>query len=600
MEIFLEVLKIIGSVLFMFIAISLCIFIHELGHFLAARWRGMHVIAFSIGFKKAWSKKFKNFEFRIGWLPFGGYVDLPQIDMTTHEVKDENGNVLPHAKPLDKIITAFAGPFFNVLLGLLVGCLVWWFGMPKDTPQANRVEVGIIDRKGPEYQAGLRAGDKIVAINGKPFYCTWDQFVRKLIFSIGKVNYTVQRDGKKLDISFVPKPNPNAPAQMRREAIAYPFFKPLFPVTMYPDSGSPAEVAGMKDGDVVLEVNGKKIAGFMHFVTLENTLSKPMNILVERDGKKVLVENIKPEVYQKVWLVGFIFNPAKMPVKVDNVMPGKPAALAGLKPGDVILKIDGKAVVAAADMKKFVGQTEGREFIMTVKRGDKDLDLKMKAYAQTNYMIGVRLTYWAYPSPVKQFIDVIDMTYLSVRGMFYWGANKLKISENGSSIKPRNLSGPINLGQNLFLSVYRRSIMYGIYFMVVISFALAIFNLLPLPVLDGGYIALGLFEAAVRRPLPPSFIKPIFATFIVLLIGLMLYVTFYDIKRLTPAKEEAAADVYKPDYEYSQSVLNQMTPEERKALLAPKKTELKKAVEKIESDEKNVLLAPQKPTTPNR
>ncbi len=604
MEILSEGLKIVGSVLFMVVAISLCIFVHELGHFLAARWRGMHIVAFSIGFKKAWSKKFKDFEFRIGWLPFGGYVDLPQIDMTTHEIKDEDGNPLPHAKPLDKIITAFAGPFFNVLFGLLAGCLVWWFGMPKDTPQADRIEVGVIDKKGPEYKAGLRAGDTIVAINGKPFYCTWDQFIRKLIFSVGKVSYTVERDGKPMEVTFQPKPNPAAPSQLRREGIAHPFFKPIYPVTVYPDSGSPAAKAGMKNGDVILEVNGKKIAGFRHFVLLENTLSEPMDILVQRNGEKVLVKHIVPKIYQKRWLTGFLYDENGGAVKVADVIAGKPAMLAGMKPGDLIRKINGMTITKGGDVRKLIQASDGKQITMVVKRGDKEHTLKMTPVQETNYMIGVSLTYWAYPSPFEQFYDVIDMTYNSVKGMLYRGAFKLGFSKKSSSLKPRNLSGPLNLGQNLFLSVYRRSIMYGIYFMTVISFALAIFNLLPLPVLDGGYIALGLVEAAFRRPLSPKIIKPLFSVFIFLLIGLMIYVTFNDVMRFVPDKKPNPKTDYQPDYEYSQSILNQLTPQERAELLKPNTNsgDIKKSdsAEKKDSDVKNDSSAPEKPTNINR
>ena len=71
-----------------------CVFIHELGHFLAAKWRGMHIVAFSIGFKKAWSKTVNGIDYRIGWLPFGGYVDLPQIDTTQEKIVTEDGREL--------------------------------------------------------------------------------------------------------------------------------------------------------------------------------------------------------------------------------------------------------------------------------------------------------------------------------------------------------------------------------------------------------------------------------------------------------------------------------------------------------------------------
>ena len=91
---FTQILTIIGSALFMIFFFGMCIFIHELGHFLAAKWRGLHVIAFSIGFRKIWGYRWRGVEYRIGWIPFGGYVEIPQID-AVEEAKDENGKVLP-------------------------------------------------------------------------------------------------------------------------------------------------------------------------------------------------------------------------------------------------------------------------------------------------------------------------------------------------------------------------------------------------------------------------------------------------------------------------------------------------------------------------
>ena len=157
----LEALKVF---LFVFIFFGLCIFIHELGHFLAAKWRGLHIVAFSIGFKKIWGFKHNGIEYRIGCIPCGGYVDLPQID-ATGEPKDENGNPLPRAKPIDKIITAAAGPLFNILFGILLGCVVWYYGISQDTPKMKTITVAEVDKYSPEYTAGLRPGDVITAIN---------------------------------------------------------------------------------------------------------------------------------------------------------------------------------------------------------------------------------------------------------------------------------------------------------------------------------------------------------------------------------------------------------------------------------------------------
>ena len=94
------------------------------------------------------------------------------------------------------------------------------------------------------------------------------------------------------------------------------------------------------------------------------------------------------------------------------------------------------------------------------------------------------------------------------------------------------MSGPLGMGMVLFTSVRHSSFVSAVYFMVIISFALAIFNLFPLPVLDGGHITFGLIEIIFRRPLPTVVIKGLSTVFVVLLIGLMVYVTFSDGRRL--------------------------------------------------------------------
>ena len=94
------------------------------------------------------------------------------------------------------------------------------------------------------------------------------------------------------------------------------------------------------------------------------------------------------------------------------------------------------------------------------------------------------------------------------------------------------MSGPLGMGMVLFSMVHQSSLMSGIYFTVVISFALAIFNLLPLPVLDGGHILFGLIEIVIGRRVSPQIIKILSNIFVVLLIGLMLYVTVFDVRRI--------------------------------------------------------------------
>ena len=224
-----------GSVIAAVFIIGGSIFIHELGHFLAAKLLGLRVDAFSIGFLTVWRKKYRGVEYRIGCLPLGGYCLIPQLDVVTEKsVSNNASDALPRAKPLARVIVAAAGPLFNILGGLLAAVIVWIWGMPQDSPRMRSITVYGIDRDGPEYAAGLRTGDRIVKLNGKDFFCTWGEFVQATHFTIGKVELCVERDGRRFTIRYTPRENPNAPRPLRQERLTCPFFTPEIPIEFHP------------------------------------------------------------------------------------------------------------------------------------------------------------------------------------------------------------------------------------------------------------------------------------------------------------------------------------------------------------------------------
>src|SRR6476469_10599862 len=129
----MDILKVILTVVEALLALNLLIFVHELGHFLAARWRGLKVDRFAIWFgKPIWKKKINGVEYALGTIPAGGYVSLPQMaTMEAIEGKAEGSRQsLPPISALDKIIVAFAGPLFSFLLALAFAVVVMIVGRP--------------------------------------------------------------------------------------------------------------------------------------------------------------------------------------------------------------------------------------------------------------------------------------------------------------------------------------------------------------------------------------------------------------------------------------------------------------------------------------
>ena len=536
------------SVIFVIFAIGFCIFSHELGHFLAAKWRGLHVDAFAIGFRAFWKKKYKGVEYRIGWIPVGGYCEIPQIDATDAEPKAADGTVLPRAKPLDKIVTAAAGPLFNILSGFLIACIVWAWGMPQNTPKMDSITVLAIDETGPEYEAGLRKGDKIVELNGEPFNCSWEKFQEKLIYTNGEVELTVRRNGETKVVRYLQRINPDN-AKLAGEGLPAPFFVPYIPIELDPVKGGAAEKAGVQPGDRILEVDGKGGIGEHNFQTiLDRSHGKPMKFKVLRGNQTVDLAVVPHAIpgEKPYYFVGINFSTRDLDkMEILGTIEDSAAEKAGIKPGDRILELNGGKPNGYKEFREAIQKGEGNPVKLKLQRGKETVETELTPDKYEYMTIDAYVPCKDHPSPWSQFTSTLANSYKALSGIFITVGNKLKITKKDSQIKPRHLSGVLGMGAVLFKAAHYSFVSF-VFLVVMISFALAIFNLLPLPVLDGGHILFGCIELAIRRPLPVRMIKVLYIIFAVLLILLMVYATFNDVRRIyngsrkaEPAKTEA-------------------------------------------------------------
>ena len=183
-----------------FLVFSFLIFFHELGHFFAARFFGVHVEVFSIGFgKRILTKKFGSTEWSFSAIPLGGYVRMKGQDDSDPSKKSYDEDSYNAKTPIQRIVISLAGPFANFLLAFLLYLLISIIGVP--TPLAK---VGSIMKESPAQVAGLKQGDTIINIDGQDIKY-WADIGKNISQHHGQHQLTILREGEYIDLSITPK-----------------------------------------------------------------------------------------------------------------------------------------------------------------------------------------------------------------------------------------------------------------------------------------------------------------------------------------------------------------------------------------------------------
>ena len=188
-------------VLVILASFNLIIFVHELGHFLAAKWRGLQIDRFQIWFgKPIWKKTVKGVQYGLGWIPAGGFVALPQMaPMESIEGSNADRGPLPKISPLDKIIVAFAGPLFSLLLALSAAGIVSQIGKPVDIVPTTTI--GEVEKGSPGEKAGILAGDRILKSTARKSVASSDGW---MAFSSGPFSARARRSNSPSSVRGFP------------------------------------------------------------------------------------------------------------------------------------------------------------------------------------------------------------------------------------------------------------------------------------------------------------------------------------------------------------------------------------------------------------
>jgi regulator of sigma E protease len=420
------------QILWFVVAIGVLVAVHEYGHFWVARRLGFKVLRFSVGFGRPIARRVgaDGVEYVLGMFPLGGYVRL--ADEREAPVADEDLGRAFNRRPVwARILVLVAGAGANFLFAIAAFWCVYLVGIPGLRPMVGDVRPGSYAA-----DAGLRAGDEIVAIGGAPV-ATMDSAIMAALYGVvgsGRIELQVRRGGVLAPAVI------DVPPGHRREL---------------------TEPGALTDG------------------------------------------------------LGFGFVQPHLPVVVGRTIDGGPAAVAGLRPGDEIVAIDGEKVAEFADLRDRIGRLGGTTVELTVRRGTADLRLPVGVRAEPDPAgaakppvgrIGIVPAGPAVYPPSMQVVERYGpLAAIGPAAQRTWQTTAVTLKflwrmlTGGASL--RNLNGPISLAAYAGLSA-REGVGAFLMFLAAVSISLGVINLMPVPVLDGGQIVYQLAEAVRGGPLP--------------------------------------------------------------------------------------------------
>ena len=304
---------------------------------------------------------------------------------------------------------------------------------------------------------------------------------------------------------------------------------------------SPAQKVGLQPGDKILEVDGKPVRRFLGMndsVSWNVVRSEGDKIAVkfQRDGavRTVWVEPYKAETrgWRRKSIRQLLIFPAETAI-IDKVEPNTPAAAAGLRPRDIILGFNQTPIYNPIGLLEYISKHPNDQLVLHVERERARFDVPVKptllpTEGEMKPRIGIQ---WdtagkisiGHPNPIEQIYDSVTSTLKTI------GA----VASPKSDVKLQHLSGPVGIGRIYYLLFQsERGWQLALWFSVILNVNLAILNMLPIPVLDGGHIVLAIIESVRRKPVNIRVLEVIQTSCAMLIIGYMLYVTFFDVQDL--------------------------------------------------------------------
>jgi regulator of sigma E protease len=415
------------------------------------------------------------------------------------------------------------------LLALVFATIVWIVGRPMAEADTTTT-IGYVAPDVPAAKAGFKPGDKVLEVDGHPvnrFIGMVDSITWYVVRSEGAtIPFKIQRGNQILtiDSGF---DRPETPGWERKSLRQVGLQPAITPIVAKVAPGSEGAKAGLEANDEVVDIGGEKIYYLKQISEwAQQHPGQPLPLTVIRDGRTFHVD----------------MKPGRL--VIAGVIENSPADVAKLQKGDKIIALNGQQIYDIDAINQYVDANPDKVLTLTVNRGDETISVRIrpavpdhpasqegKAHPIIGFYTGETTDgiTWdaggkmttAHISPIEQVSAGVETVTNTIGALL----------SPQSDIKLQQLSGPVMIMRTYYLLFQSEfGWQLALWFSVVFNINLAIINLLPIPVLDGGHILLAILEAIRRRPLNIRLLEVLQGACAILLIGFMLYVSFYDVQ----------------------------------------------------------------------
>ena len=536
------------------VLLGILIFVHELGHFMVARWCGVRVEVFSLGFgKKILKYKKGDTTYALSIIPLGGYVKMFGEQPGDSIPAEERKHSFSHKNVWQRVAVVLAGPLMNFFFAIFIFFVIATIGEEAKTPVLGDVAV-----KTAAYEAGFRSADRLISVNNKKIN-TWEDFQKVLSQKEDRdlhLDVVLQHEGSKenstISVNAKSEPNPNVLSSYSYVANV----EGLSPVSIGTNiglqNGSPLYAIGLRTGDMITSINGQKVT---YWRDLDSVLTKlnakeplVIDVMGTREGDKTdkpITVTLAPLESIKTYSLETL-GIESSDLYLSNVVENSPAAAAGLHEMDRLVSINGVKLAKWEDVVNNIKSFDGKNPVkMSILRDGRNMDLNITPKMTTQmtsggseekrYTIGIRPVFNLAPpelmivkagNPVEAIargiqrtLDVSAMTVMSFVRLFE------------AKISPKNIGGVLSIGQAAS-ETFKVGLGQFLQMMAVISINLFILNLLPIPVLDGGHLVFYIIEIVKGAPLSMRKMEVAQQVGLALLMSLMIFALFNDFTRL--------------------------------------------------------------------